>query len=52
MKITIEHYNEIVTIETKHYDLTLDEFMENLKRIASAMYGENLVNCYWLEYSG
>lgn len=47
MKITVEHYDEKVSIETKHDDLTLDEFMDNLKRIASAIYSEKLVNDYW-----
>jgi len=47
MKITVEHYNEKVSIETNHDDLTLDEFMDNLRRIACAIYSAKLVEDYW-----
>ena len=34
MKITVEHYDEKVSIETDHDDLTLDDFMELVRKIA------------------
>ena len=47
MKIIVEHYDEKVSIETNRDDLTIDEFIDNLKRIASAIYNEKLVEDYW-----
>ena len=47
MKITVEHYDEKVSIETKQDDITIVDFMDYIKRIASAIYGENLVNNCW-----
>jgi len=34
MKITVEHYNEKVSIETNHDDVTFDEFMELIRKVA------------------
>ena len=34
MKITVEHYDEKVSIETKHDDITFDEFMELIRKVA------------------
>ena len=34
MKITVEHYDETVSIETKHDDLTFDDFMELVRKIS------------------
>ena len=47
MKITIEHYDEKVSIETKRDDLTFDEFMEIQKRILCAIYNPKTVEKYW-----
>ena len=47
MKITVEHYDEKVSIETKNDDITLDEFMEYLNRIALAIYDSQSVEDYW-----
>jgi len=44
MKITIEHYDEKVSIETDHDDLTLDDFMELIRKIAHGIgYGSEAV---------
>ncbi len=37
MKITVEHYDEKISIETKRDDLSFDEFMDQLKRVAQAI---------------
>jgi|TARA_B100001093_G_scaffold449277_1_gene455396 hypothetical protein len=34
MKITVEHYDEKVSIETKHDDITFDDFMELIRKVA------------------
>ena len=34
MKITVEHYNEKVSIETQHDDLTFEDFMELVRKVA------------------
>ena len=47
MKITVEHYDEKVSIEVKHDDITFDEFMEMQKRIAMAIYNAKKVEDYW-----
>lgn len=47
MKITVEHYDEKVSIEVKNDDLTFDEFMEMQKRIALAIYDAKTVEDYW-----
>lgn len=47
MKITVEHYDEKVSIEVKNDDLDLDEFMEMQKRIAMAIYNPKSVEDYW-----
>lgn len=47
MKITIEHYDEKVSIETKRDDIAFDEFMEYIKRITKSIYSETLVEDYW-----
>ena len=33
MKITLEHYDQIISIEEKHDDLTLDEVMDMLRSL-------------------
>ena len=37
MKITIEQYEKIYTIETKHDDLTYCEFMELIEKISHSL---------------
>ena len=34
MKITVEHYNEKVSIETDHDDVTFDEFVILIERLS------------------
>ena len=34
MKITVEHYDEKVSIETKNDDITFDEFIELIRKIS------------------
>ena len=34
MKIAVEHYDEKVSIETKHDDITFDDFMELIRKVA------------------
>lgn len=34
MKITVEHYDEKLSIETNHDDVTFEEFMELIKKVA------------------
>jgi len=44
MKITVEHYDEKVSIETKHEDLSLDEFMELVRKVAHSVgYGDKTI---------
>jgi hypothetical protein len=47
MKITIEHYDEKVSIETERDDLSFNEFMEQTKRIAFAIYNPETVKNWW-----
>lgn len=47
MKITIEHCNEKVSIETDQDNVSLYEFMDYVRRIATVMYNEKLINDYW-----
>ena len=48
MKITVEHYDEKISIETKHDDIDFTEFIELVKKIAYGMgYGEKTIN-EWL----
>lgn len=37
MKITVEQYDEKVSIETKHDDLTLTDFMELVRKLAHGL---------------
>ena len=34
MKITVEHYDEKVSIETENDDITFDEFIELIRKIS------------------
>lgn len=47
MKITIEHYDETISIETKYDDLTISEYMDLIKRLSISIYSEELVNQFW-----
>jgi len=47
MKITVEHYDEKISIELEHNDLSLDDFMGYINRIASAIYDPKSVEDYW-----
>ena len=33
MKITVKHYNEKVSIETDHDDVSFDEFIELIRKV-------------------
>lgn len=48
MKITIEHYEQIHSIETKYDDLTYCEFMELIERISHSLgySSENILEWY------
>ena len=47
MKISIKHYDQKFTISNEREDLTIDEFMDMFKRLAIALYSEELVDKYW-----
>lgn len=34
MTITVEHYDEKISIETEHDDITFDEFIELIRKIS------------------
>lgn len=45
MKITVEQYDEKVSIETKNDDLNFNEFMELVKKIAHGVgYADGTIN--------
>ncbi len=45
MKITIEHYDEKVSIETKHDDITFADFMQLVRKVAHTVgYGTKTIN--------
>jgi len=49
MKITVEHYEEKISIETKHDDLTFEEFMELVRKVALGLgYGSKTIE-EWFE---
>jgi hypothetical protein len=37
MKVTVEHYDEKVSVETKHDDLTYEDFMELIEKISYSL---------------
>ena len=47
MKISVKHYDEEVTISSERDDLKLDEFMDMVERLATAIYSEKMVKDYW-----
>jgi len=49
MKITVEHYEEKVSIETKHDDLSFNDFMELVRKVAYGLgYGNETIE-EWFE---
>ena len=49
MKITVEHYDEKVSIETQHDDLTFKDFMELVRKIAHGVgYADKTID-EWFE---
>ena len=45
MKITVEHYDEKVSIERENDDLSFTEFMELVKKISHAVgYADETIN--------
>ena len=50
MKITIEHYDEKVSIETKHDDITFADFMQLVRKVAHTVgYGTKTINEWYNE---
>ncbi len=50
MKITAEHYDEKVSIETKHDDVTFEEFMDLIQKICHGVgYHEETINKWFNE---
>lgn len=47
MRISVKHYEEEITIENERDDLTIEEFMDMIKRLSISIYSETLVNKYW-----
>jgi len=43
MKITVEHYDQKTSIEVERNDLTVDEYMELVRRISVSIYSESLL---------
>lgn len=37
MKITVKHYEEKVSVETKYDDVTFEDFMELVRKVAHAV---------------
>ena len=50
MKITVEHYDEKVSIETKHDDLNFEAFMELIRKLAHGIgYANGTINEWFNE---
>ena len=50
MKITVEHYDEKVSVETKQDDLSYDEFMELIEKISYSLgYGVDAIKEWFKE---
>lgn len=47
-RITVEHWDDRVSIERDHSDITFDEYIEMLKRVSAAVFTQEL----WDEYFG
>lgn len=37
MKITVEHYNQKISIETDHDDLTYEDFMDLIEKVSYSL---------------
>lgn len=37
MKITVEHYDQKISVETNHDDLTYEDFMELIEKISYSL---------------
>lgn len=37
MKITVEHYNQKISIETDHDDLTYEDFMDLIEKLSYSL---------------
>lgn len=49
MKITVEHYDEKVSIERENDDVTFDEFMELVRKVAHGVgYADKTID-EWFE---
>lgn len=50
MKIKVEHYDEKISVETKHDDVTFDEFMELVRKVSHAVgYSHVTINEWFRE---
>lgn len=50
MKVTVEHYDQKISVETKHDDLTFEEFMELIEKISYSLgYGVDAVKEWFQE---
>lgn len=50
MKITVEHYDEKVSIETKHDDLNFEGFMELVRKLAHGVgYADGTISEWYNE---
>ena len=50
MKITVEHYDEKVSVETKHDDLTFEDFMELVRKVSHTVgYSATTINEWFRE---
>jgi len=48
MKITVEHYDEKVSIETKNEDIDFSDFMELVRKVARGVgYTNETINKYF-----
>ena len=44
-KVTVEHWDEKITVEKDHSDVTFDEFVEMLRTLSRGVgYGEESIN--------
>lgn len=50
MKITVEHYEEKVSVKTKHDDITFEDFMELVRKVSHAVgYHATTINEWFRE---
>lgn len=49
MKITIENYGTIYSVETKHDDVNFEEFMDILANLTGVLFSKELWNEYFVE---